>query len=51
MVTILPSRDYDSERENWMLLSARELERAYGDNEPEYTSDLIKEVNPDYEAR
>ena len=38
--------DMDSE---WPLLSAYGLETAYGDDEPEYPLDLIREPNPDYE--
>jgi hypothetical protein len=39
------------ERELWQLLSHNGLEQAYGDDEVEYSLDLIKEPNPDYEAR
>ena len=39
------------EHENWSALSVQMLERAYGDYEPEYSADLIKEPNPEYEAR
>jgi hypothetical protein len=31
--------------------SLANLERAYGDDEPEYSLDLIKEANPAYEGR
>jgi len=34
----------------WFMLSAAGLEAAYGDDEPEYTSDLVIELNPDYEG-
>jgi hypothetical protein len=40
----------DSEREDWWLLSSRGLAEAYGEDEPEYTLDMIKEPNPDYEG-
>ena len=36
----------DDEREAWLNLSFQGLEEAYGEDEPEYSSDLIKEVNP-----
>jgi bifunctional DNA-binding transcriptional regulator/antitoxin component of YhaV-PrlF toxin-antitoxin module len=49
--TRVKKRDIDNEREDWRLLALNALERAYGDNEPEYTSDLIKEPNPEYERR
>ena len=51
IVTILPRQELDNEHESWLLLSGQRLENAYGENEPEYPSNLIKEVNPDYEAR
>ena len=51
IVTILPRQGPDNEHESWLLLSAQRLEDAYGENEPEYSSDLLKEVNPNYEAR
>lgn len=38
----------DDEREAWLNLSIQGLEEAYGEDEPEYSSDLIKEVNPHY---
>jgi len=50
LVTILPD-DNDEEREDWLRLSAEGLEVAYGDDEPEYTLDMLKEINPDYEGR
>lgn len=40
-----------AEREDWRQLALHSLERAYGDDEPEYSSDLIKERNPEYERR
>jgi hypothetical protein len=47
-VTILP-KESDSDLA-WPALSARGLEAAYGDREPEYPLDLIIEPNPDYEG-
>jgi hypothetical protein len=37
------------EREAWMNLSGEKLENAYSLDEIEYSLDLIKEVNPEYE--
>jgi hypothetical protein len=42
--------DLESEREDWLLLSKKRFAEAYGPNEPEYTLDMIKEPNPDYEG-
>jgi hypothetical protein len=50
IVTVLPKHT-DKERAEWMHSSRRNLERAYDKNEPEYSIDLIKETNPDYEGR
>jgi hypothetical protein len=49
IVTILPKND--TEREEWMNLSSKRLEDAYDPDEIEYSLDLIKEVNPEYEGR
>ena len=51
IVTILPGPESHSEHESWLNLSSQRLKDAYGKNEPEYSSDLLKEVNPDYEGR
>ncbi|MGH9763202.1 MAG: hypothetical protein ACREDR_35235 [Blastocatellia bacterium] len=50
LVTVLP-KTLDEEGEDWVKLSLESLERAYGDDEPEYSSDLIKEANLEYEGR
>ena len=47
IVTVLP-KDIAKEKEDWMLVSKKNLEKAYGNNEPDYSVDLIKEANPDY---
>ena len=39
------------ERETWYLLSMQTLARTYGDDEPEYTTDMLKWTNPDYEEQ
>jgi len=51
LVTILQDQKIDEEREAWLLLSSKELERAYGEDEVEYSLDLIKDPNPEYERR
>jgi hypothetical protein len=50
MITVLP-KSSDEEREEWARLALESLARAYGDDEPEYSLDLIKEANPEYERR
>ena len=49
IVTVLPN--HDSEHESWLGLSAYSLQQAYSDSEEEYSLDLIKDRNPDYEGR
>ena len=39
------------EREAWYGLSMQMLARAYGEDEPEYTTDMLKWTNPDYERK
>ena len=51
LVVVVPNQPTDGESEDWALLSLQGLEAAYGDQEPEYSSDAIKERNPDYEGR
>jgi len=41
----------DEEQEDWNFLSRRCLESSFGDDEPEYSLDLIKDPNPDYARR
>ena len=41
----------DKVHEDWSQVSLRELEYAYGDDEPEYGLELLKEPNPLYEGR
>ena len=48
LVTVLPK---DTEREAWVAVSRNRLESAYDNGEEEYPLDLIKEPNPEYEAR
>ena len=44
IVTILPTlpiQKTDHEHEDWLFLSGQRLEGAYGENEPEYSSDYL----------
>jgi len=50
IITVLPKSSQE-EREDWTRLSLQSLARAYSDDEPEYSLDLIKEANPAYEGR
>lgn len=44
IVTILPRQESDNEHKSWLLLSGQRLKDAYGENEPEYSLNLLKEV-------
>lgn len=48
LITVL--REPDAEEEAWLRLSMQRLEAAYGESEPEYSFNLIKEPNPNYEG-
>ena len=40
--------DILDEQETWFRFAAAQFQAAYGENEPEYTLDLIQEPNPEY---
>jgi hypothetical protein len=48
LVTVLTK---DEESEEWLALSARRLEDAFGEDQEEYPLELIKKSNPEYESR
>lgn len=43
-------REETAELDDWTQLAISGLERAYDEDEPEYSLDLIKEPNPEYEG-
>lgn len=51
IVTVLSDQRVSDERETWLQLSRRGLEHADGENEVEYTMDMIKRPNPAYDKR
>jgi hypothetical protein len=50
-VTVLSEPELDNAHEGWMNLAAAGLTDAYGKGEPEYSPDMLKKVNPEYEGR
>ena len=50
-VVVLQNESNDEDRSDWTKLSLQALEKAYGENEPDYPLNTIKESNPDYEGR
>ena len=51
LIVVVPSQPSDRESEDWMILSRQGLDAAYGEQEPEYSLNSIKESNPDYAGR
>lgn len=49
-VMVVESTDTDAEGQQWFDGSVESLERAYGDSEPEYTTSMVRESNPEYAA-
>lgn len=43
------SEQESAERKVWHQFSMQMLARAYGEDEPEYTTDMLKWVNPNYD--
>ncbi|MAO65264.1 MAG: hypothetical protein CL666_09720 [Balneola sp.] len=39
------------DEEEWAELSTKNLNRAYGESEPEYELSMVKEPNSEYESR
>jgi len=40
----------DNEDKEWPALSLEGLQSAYGDSEPEYSTAMVKEPNPEYKS-
>ncbi len=51
IVTVLTEEEYDEDREAWGYIADNSLENAYGDDDPDYSANMIKEPNPSYESR
>jgi len=49
-VTVLSAQD-DEERADWLRFAMQNFAAGYGEDEPEYSLDDIKEWNPEYEGR
>jgi len=51
IVTVLSRKNMDDDHDAWLLLSRKGLENAYSEDEVDYTLDMIKRPNPDYDKR
>ena len=49
VVSITEPSEGDSDHESWSNASLTGLSAAYGESEPEYGPDLIREPNPEYD--
>ncbi len=49
-VTVLSAQG-DEERAEWLRFSMQNFAAGYGEDEPEYSLDDVKEWNPDYEGK
>jgi hypothetical protein len=50
IITVLPIvKNIELKNDDWTQVAMAGLESAYGDNEPEYSLDLIIEPNSDYD--
>lgn len=47
IIAVLPSEG--DAREIWLQASTDQLNRAYGEDEPNYSTNMIKEPNPEFE--
>jgi hypothetical protein len=51
LVTVLQHEQPTDDQAAWERLAQRSLEAAYGDDEPEYDLDCLREPNPAYAGR
>jgi hypothetical protein len=48
LVIKIPHSDEDTEREDWNHVSSLNLNKAYGNEEPDYSPAMVKEPNCEY---
>ena len=48
-IVVFTDQETDRERDEWSGFSLRDLARAYGPNEPDYSKAVVRETNADYE--
>jgi hypothetical protein len=51
MIAVIASDDVLDEREAWFRFAAAQFQATYGEDEPEYSLDLIREPNPEYKPQ
>lgn len=50
IVSVAEAADMDIERKQWLDASNNALQMAYGDTEPDYSTSMVRDRNPDYRA-
>jgi hypothetical protein len=48
LVSLTEGAEESRERQEWLAASADGLQSAYGDSEPEYTIEMVRESNTEY---
>jgi hypothetical protein len=48
LVSLLEGDKDNPEDQDWLAMGAEGLQAAYGDSEPEYTIEMVREPNPEY---
>lgn len=49
VVSVVEAGESFDERRQWLAASEASLEGAYGETEPDYSMDQVKEPNPEYD--
>lgn len=50
LVTVVPIKQTDQERQEWLKVSQTHLSTAYGEDEADYPLSSIRTLNPEYEG-
>jgi hypothetical protein len=48
LVSLLEGDKDSAEDQDWLKMGTEGLQAAYGDSEPEYTIEMVREPNPEY---
>lgn len=48
LVSLAETGDAEAERSDWLAASSNSLSGAYGDAEPDYTLEMVRQRNPEF---
>ena len=48
LVSVTEAGEENAERRQWLAASSSSLKMAYGDSEPDYSVNMVRENNPNY---